>query len=330
MIWKYVKPYLPFAILAGFLMVGEVMMDLIQPGMMSRIVDEGVLGLDNGGVSDMSVIRTIGLEMIALVLFGGLCGSLNNVVSHYTAQHVGNDMRKNCFSKIMSFSFSQLDRFTTGSLVTRTTNDIVQVQNFVSVFFRGLIRMSMLMFGSIICMFRLNRDFGAAVLCVLPFVVGCMMVCLYKANPMFVKLQSQLDGVNAILQEDISGIRIIKACVKEAFEKKRFKKANDSLTGIQLCVLIIFAFMDPVVNALMYLVVALILLIGFREVGGGLTTPGTIMAAITYTTQLLSGIHMLTMLFQNISRGYVSWKRVKEVLLTEPEQKKRRFQRRTR
>ncbi len=321
MIWKYVKPYLPFAILAGFLMVGEVMMDLIQPGMMSRIVDEGVLGLGNGGVSDMSVIRTIGLEMIALVLFGGLCGSLNNVVSHYTAQHVGNDMRKNCFSKIMSFSFSQLDRFTTGSLVTRTTNDIVQVQNFVSVFFRGLIRMSMLMFGSIICMFRLNRDFGAAVLCVLPFLVGCMMVCLHKANPMFVKLQSQLDGVNAILQEDISGIRIIKACVKEAFEKKRFKKANDSLTGIQLGVLIIFAFMDPVVNALMYLVVALILLIGFREVGGGLTTPGTIMAAITYTTQLLSGIHMLTMLFQNISRGYVSWKRVKEVLLTEPEQK---------
>jgi len=321
MIWKYVKPYLPFAILAAFLMVGEVMMDLIQPGLMSQIVDDGVLGLSNGGVSDMSVIGTIGFRMIILVLVGGLCGSLNNVVSHYTAQNVGNDMRKDCFSRIMSFSFSQLDQFTTGSLVTRTTNDIVQVQSFVSVFFRGLIRMSMLTFGSIVCMFRLNRDFGIAVLCVLPFVVGCMMVCLYKANPMFVKLQEQLDGVNAILQEDISGIRIIKACVKEVFEKKRFGKANDSLTGIQLGVLIIFAFMDPVVNALMYLVVAVILLIGSREIGGGLATPGTIMAAITYTTQLLNGIHMLTMLFQNISRGYVSWERVKEVLLTMPEQK---------
>ncbi|MCD8231339.1 MAG: ABC transporter ATP-binding protein/permease [Clostridiales bacterium] len=325
MIWKYVKPYLPFAILAACLMVGEVMMDLIQPGMMSQIVDDGVLGLNNGGVSDMSVIRNIGLRMILLVLVGGLCGSLNNVVSHYTAQNIGNDMRKDSFTGIMSFSFSQLDRFTTGSLVTRTTNDIVQVQNFVSVFFRGLIRMSMLMFGSIICMFRLNRDFGLAVLCVLPFIVGCMMICLYKANPMFVKLQSELDGVNAILQEDISGIRIIKACVKEAFEKKRFGKANDSLTGIQLAVLIIFAFMDPVVNALMYLVVAVILLIGSREIGSGLTTPGTIMAAITYTTQLISGIHMLTMLFQNISRGYVSWKRVKEILQTEPEQKNGTF-----
>ncbi len=325
MIWKYVKPYLPFAILAAFLMVGEVMMDLIQPGMMSQIVDDGVLGLNNGGVSDMSVIRNIGLRMILLVLFGGLCGSLNNVVSHYTAQNIGNDMRKDSFTGIMSFSFSQLDRFTTGSLVTRTTNDIVQVQNFVSVFFRGLIRMSMLMFGSIICMFRLNLDFGIAVLCVLPFIVGCMMICLYKANPMFVKLQSELDGVNAILQEDISGIRIIKACVKEAFEKKRFGRANDSLTGIQLAVLIIFAFMDPVVNALMYLVVAVILLIGSREIGSGLTTPGTIMAAITYTTQLISGIHMLTMLFQNISRGYVSWKRVKEILQTEPEQKNGTF-----
>lgn len=325
MIWKYVKPYLPFAILAACLMVGEVMMDLIQPGMMSQIVDDGVLGLNNGGVSDMSVIRNIGLRMILLVLVGGLCGSLNNVVSHYTAQNIGNDMRKDSFTGIMSFSFSQLDRFTTGSLVTRTTNDIVQVQNFVSVFFRGLIRMSMLMFSSIICMFRLNRDFGLAVLCVLPFIVGCMMICLYKANPMFVKLQSELDGVNAILQEDISGIRIIKACVKEAFEKKRFGKANDSLTGIQLAVLIIFAFMDPVVNALMYLVVAVILLIGSREIGSGLTTPGTIMAAITYTTQLISGIHMLTMLFQNISRGYVSWKRVKEILQTEPEQKNGTF-----
>ncbi len=329
MIWKYVKPYLPFAILAGLLMVGEVMMDLIQPGMMSQIVDNGVLGLSNGGVSDMRVIRNIGLQMILLVLIGGLCGSLNNVVSHYTAQNVGNDMRKDCFSGIMSFSFSQLDRFTTGSLVTRTTNDIVQVQSFVSVFFRGLIRMSMLMFGSIICMFRLNRDFGITVLCVLPFLVGCMMLCLYKANPLFVKLQSQLDGVNAILQEDISGIRIIKACVKEAFEKKRFGKANDNLTGIQLSVLIIFAFMDPVVNALMYLVVALILLIGSREIGSGLVTPGTIMAAITYTTQLLSGIHMLMMLFQNISRGYVSWKRVKEVLLTKPEQNNGAFKGKT-
>ncbi|MCD8151498.1 MAG: ABC transporter ATP-binding protein/permease [Clostridiales bacterium] len=178
-------------------------------------------------------------------------------------------------------------------------------------------------------MFRLNRDFGIAVLCVLPFIVGCMIICLYRANPMFAKLQSQLDGVNAILQEDISGIRIIKACVKEGLEKKRFGEANDSLTGIQLAVLIIFAFMDPVVNALMYLVVAVILLIGSREIGGGLVTPGTIMAAITYTTQLLSGIHMLTMLFQNISRGYVSWKRVKEVLLTEPEQKNGTFEGRT-
>lgn len=224
MIWKYVKPYLAFAILAGLLMVGEVSMDLIQPGMMSKVVDEGVLGLDNGGVSNMNIIWTMGLQMIILVLIGGLCGSLNNVVSHYTAQNVGNDMRKDCFRNIMSFSFSQLDRFSTGSLVTRITNDITQVQNYVSTFFRGLIRTSMLMFGSIFCMFRLSRDFGIVVLCAFPFIVGCMVICLYKANPMFAQLQSQLDGVNAILQEDISGIRIIKACVREVYEKNVSEK----------------------------------------------------------------------------------------------------------
>lgn len=319
--WKYIRKYLFLAVLAAVFMMGEVTMDLIQPGLMSRIVDEGVLGLSSRGAGDLHLILRLGTEMILLVLFGGFCGSMNNVFVHLSGQNIGNEMRKDCFRKIMSFSFPQLDRFGTGSLVTRVTNDITQVQNFVSMFVRGMIRTSMLTFGSMYCMFRLNRNFGWIVLCAFPFMVGCIGFCLSKANPLFSKLQTQLDAMNGIMQEDISGIRTIKACVREMYEKLRFKKANDELIKTQLKTLVIFAFMNPVVNALMYLVVAGILLTGSFEVRAGQTTPGSIMAAITYTTQMLNGILMLVMLFQNISRGLASWKRVREVLQTEPELK---------
>ncbi|MGN1404495.1 MAG: ABC transporter ATP-binding protein [Ruminococcus sp.] len=319
--WKYIKRYLPYAILAALFMVGEVLMDLIQPGIMSRIVDDGVLGLGSDGAGGLAVIRTLGIEMIILVLFGGLCGSLNNVFVHLSGQNIGNNMRKDCFRKIMTFSFPQIDRFGTGSLVTRVTNDITQVQNFISLFVRGMIRTFLLMFGSIFFMFRLNHNFGLIVLCAFPFIVGCLVFCLAKANPLFSRLQEQLDAVNTLMQEDVSGIRIIKACVREISEKIRFGKANDVLIKTQLQVLVIFAFMNPVIHALMYLVVAVILLAGSYEVSNGSTTPGTIMAAITYTTQLLNGILMLVMLFQNISRGFASWKRVREILDSEPELK---------
>lgn len=327
--WKYIKQYLPFAILAALFMIGEVSMDLVQPGIMSRIVDDGVLGLNNNGVGDLGLIWQLGIRMIGLVLFGGLCGSLNNVFVHISGQNIGNEMRKDCFRKIMTFSFPQLDKYGTGSLVTRVTNDITQVQNFVSQFVRGMIRTSMLMFGSMYCMFRLNRDFGLVVLCAFPLIIGCLAFCMAKANPLFSKLQAQLDAINAIMQEDVSGIRIIKACVREIYEKARFGKANDALIKTQLRVLVIFAFMNPVINALMYVVVAVILLVGSFDVRTGGATPGNIMAAITYTTQLLNGILMLVMLFQGISRGLASWKRVKEILHSEPELKDGNFEGKT-
>ena len=319
--WKYIRRYLHFSILAAAFMVGEVLMDLLQPSIMRRIVDDGVLGVSTGGVGSLPLIWSLGLRMILLVLFGGLCGSLNNAFVHMTGQNIGNEMRKDCFRNIMTFSFPQMDRFGTGSLVTRVTNDITQVQTYISTFVRGMIRTSMLMFGSIFFMFRLNPRFGLVVLCAFPVIVGCMALCLLKANPLFARLQAQLDQINAILQEDISGIRIIKACVREAYEKLRFGKANGELIKTQLKVLTIFAFMNPAVNALMYVVVALILLLGHAEVGAGLSSPGSIMAAITYTTQLLNGILQLSMLFQNISRGAASWKRVKEILHSAPELK---------
>ena len=323
--WKYIKPYLPYALLAAAFMVGEVLMDLLQPRLMSRIVDEGVLGSGNGGTGDLQLIFTLGLTMVGLVLFGGFCGSMNNVFTHMAGQNIGNEIRKDCFRRIMTFSFPQMDSYGAGSLITRVTGDITQVQNFVSQFVRGMIRTSMLTLSSVYFLLRINRTFGLIVLCALPFMLACMTVCMVRANPLLTRLQARLDQINAIMQEDVTGIRTIKACVRQTYEKLRFGEANEGLVKTQLRVLVIFAFMNPVVNALMYLAVGAILLAGSYQVGAGQTSPGVIMAAITYTTQLLNGILMLVMLFQNISKGMASWRRVKEVLDSRPEMEDGRF-----
>lgn len=314
---KYVKRYLHFAFLAAICMVGEVAVDLLQPKMMTTIVDDGVLGVNTGGVGDMHIILSMGLAMTIVVLIGGLSGSLNNVFVHLTGQNLGNDIRKDCFEKAMKMSFSQMDRFKTGTLVTCITNDVTQAQNMVAQFVRGMIRTGLLFVGSIWFMFRLNIKFGVIVLCCLPFVLLVLVLCLRKSNPMFFRLQAQLDRVNSILQENITGARIVKACVREDYEKHRFRQANNSLVDTQLRVLILFSYMTPLMNTFMNLAVIAIIYVGGIDVSCGSTTPGVIMAAITYATQLLNSVMGLVMLFQTISRGMASWSRLKNILNTE-------------
>ena len=317
--WHYIKRYVHFMVIAALFMVCEVLMDLLQPAILSRIVDDGVLGVNTGGVGDMHLIWTLGAAMIGLVILGGFGGSMSTVFTHLACQNVCNQIRKDSFQTIMTLSFPQVDRFGTGSLVTRVTNDVTQVQQLVSSFCRGLVRTCCLTFGSIYFLFRLNRSFGFIILCAFPFMVGVMALCLWRAAPLFPRLQAELDQVNAILQEDVSGIRIIKACVQEAWEKIRFGKANDAQIRTQLRTLVLFAFMNPATNALMYLAVVMMLWTGAGQVRSGLTTPGAVMAAITYSTTLLNGINMLLMMFQNITKGNASWKRIREILDSRPE-----------
>lgn len=319
--WKYIKPYLPIMILAGLCMICEISIDLLQPMLMTTIVDDGVLGLNTGGVGDMSIILKYGLIMVGLVVLGGAGGVFCGVFGNMGSERAGNAMRKDCFRNIMRFSFPQMDKFGTGSLITRVTNDITQVQGMLLYFVRGAVRTSIMFFGSIFFMFKLYPQFGVVVVCALPFILATILLCLRKANPHFSEMQEQLDRVNSIMQEDISGIRIIKACVREAYEKIRFGKTNDKLISSHLSVLVVFAIMSPVMNAIMYIVVIVIFLVGSVQVSGGGATPGAIMGAITYTTQLLDSVLSLVMLFQNISRGMVSWKRVKEILTCEPDLK---------
>ncbi len=317
-IWNYIRAYVPLALCGVLLMAGEVTMDLLQPRLMSRIVDEGVLGIGSGGTGNLMLIFRLGLGMILIVLFGAVCGSGNCACVNTAFQHAGNNIRKDCYARILSFSFPLVDAYTTGSLVTRVTNDIVQVQNALVMSCRGCVRNILQALGSLYFIFSISPRFGWFALAAFPFMVGVMLFCLLKANPLFPVLQAQLDRINSILQEDISGIRIIKACVRETYEAARFGKANRELVRTQLKTLVIFAYMNPAINGIMYFVITLILLSGRKEIQIGNASPGTIMAAVTYTTSMLHGIMMMLMVSQSVSRGAASWGRVREILSTDP------------
>ena len=316
--WKYIRKYLPFAIAAIVFMALEVYVDLIQPQLMRSIVDDGVLGVNNGGTGDLQIILHNGLKMILFVLLGCICGSMNSVCTNLTTQNMGNRIRKDVFGRVMSLSSLQADKFSTGSLITRVTNDVNQTEGMVAQLIRGLVRMGLTTAGSLVFLLQINRSYSMVVLAALPFMIVFMIFILRRATPLFLKVQQQLDNLNNIMQEDITGFRLIKACVKETYEKLRFGKASQEMIGTQLRVLILMAYMHPVVSVLMNATVAVILYIGNREVSAGASSPGGVMAAITYTTQLLTGVLMLLMLFQSMARGMTSWRRIKEVLDTKP------------
>lgn len=315
---KYLKKYWFFALLAPVFMMGEVLMDLVQPRLMSVIIDEGVLGINNNNIGDMGIVINTGVKMILLVAVGGLCGILSGVFAHLCAQNFGNDLRKDAFKKIMSFSFSQTDQFSTGSLITRVTNDITQLQNLVLHSIRGYVRTSLLFIGGIVCMVSLDMSFGIVIACALPFVLFCVVFFISKANPMFTLLQKKLDKVNNVMQENVSGARVVKAYVKESYETKRFGKANDELVDTQLRVLIILSYMTPIMNIILNISVVAVIKIGSIQVAAGAVTPGNVMAAITYVTQVLNAVMRMTMIFQTMSRGIASGKRVMEVVKCEP------------
>lgn len=317
-VFSYVKPYWYICILAQLSMVGEVSMDLIQPALMRVIVDDGVLGLNNNGVGDLDLVFTVGLKMIGFVLIGGLCGVLAGVFTNIASQSFGNDVRKDCFRQVMHLSFQQTDQFSTGSLVTRITNDVTQVQNVIPSFTRGGVRAVVFFVGGIGCMLSLNPRFGVVISCALPLIVVTVVYFLYKATPIFTILQKKLDKVNSIMQENVSGARVVKAYVQERREAKRFGNANQELVDTQLKALVFFACMSPIMNIIMNAAVVAIIYVGGIEVQAGSATPGTVMTAITYSTQILNSITSMAMIFQNLTRGVASAKRLSEVLETQP------------
>ena len=314
---RLLKKYWYLAFLASAFMIAEVYVDLYQPRMMQRIVDEGILGLSSNGVSDLNLVISTGIRMVLVVIAGGMCGVLSGVFSNVTGQSYGNDIRKACFQKIMHFSFEQTDDFSTGSLITRITNDVTQVQQLVMQMIRGFVRCLMFFIGGTTALLSLDLSFGVIVACAFPLILIDVIFVVWRTNPLFTVLQESLDKLNAIIQENVSGIRVVKAFVQEKTEEQRFDDANRHLVDTQFTVQMMMSFLRPVMNIVLNIAVVGILYVGSIQVRQGGIAPGTVMAAITYISQILNGMMMLAMIFQTLSRGTASARRLQEVLETE-------------
>lgn len=314
---KYLKPYIWIALLTPLTMIGEVLVDLVQPKLMAAIVDSGVLA------GDMDYIISTGIRMLIFAVIGGLCGVGSAAFSGITAQSFACDLRNDVFRRVTNLSFQQTDKFTTGSLVTRLTNDITAVQQFADMLLRMFVRTIMLFFGGIVMMLSLDISFGAVLVCALPVEIIIMAILLKKAAPIFSRVQVKLDAVNNIVQENVSGVRVVKAYVREDYEDNRFGKANDELMETNLSVQKLMAIMNPLLMIVMNVSVIAIIYIGGLQVeaanilGSGIGV-GDVMAAVTYITQILFSIMMCSMMFQSVSRAKASADRIVEVLETIP------------
>ena len=318
-IWKYLRKYWLPALLASAFMIAEVYVDLYQPRMMEVIVDQGILGVGNNGVSNLNLILSTGIRMLLVVLAGGVFGLLSAVCTNVAGQSCGNDLRKGCFRRIMHFSFEQTDDFSTGSLITRITNDVTQVQQLIMQLIRGLVRCVMFFVGGTMALLRLDLSFGVIVACAFPLILIDIIFVVWRTNPLFTVLQESLDKLNGIIQENVSGIRVVKAFIQEKAEAGRFSEANRHLVDTQFNVQMMLSFLRPVMNIVLNIAVVGIIYVGSVQVRDGGAAPGTVMAAITYISQILNSMMMLAMIFQTISRGSASARRLQEVLLTESE-----------
>ena len=309
---KYLKPYALFAVLTPLSMVGEVLGDLLQPKLMSKIVDDGVLG------QDMNLIIRTGLLMLLVLIGGGACGIAASAFGGIASQSFSRDLRVDVFKRVMGLSFEQTDKFTTGSLVTRLTADITAIQQMVDFMLRMLVRDSLLFFGGIIMMLTLNVRFGIIILCALPVEIIMMIVILKKANPYYSIVAKRLDSVNSVVQENVTGARVVKAYVREDTEEKRFDDANISLMESNLRVQTIMAILQPLLMIILNLSVIAVIVIGGWQVQAQAMKVGEVMAAITYLTQVLHGVMMMSMMFQTLAKASASANRLREILETDP------------
>ena len=319
---KYVKKYWYFAILAPTFMFLEVFMDMLLTLFMEKMVDFGV---QTGNINN---IIKYGLLMLLFLFIGVACGILSGVFTNLTSFKFSNDLRKDVFKKIMHLSYNQTDKFSTGSLVTRVTNDITQVQNLLSMALRMFIRALSFFILGIVFTLNINIEFGYILLIILPIEILVIVIFVKLAFPIFSVIQTKLDKVNTIVHENLTGARVVKAFSKEDYEYSRFKGANDEYTQKNLYVGKISAFLMPILMIIVYIGQIVIYYVGGNSILeasknalkiNDMILVGEISQAITYISMICMSIMMLGMIFTSLARATASAKRINEVLDCEEE-----------
>lgn len=309
--WKYVKPYLPAFIIGPILMIVEVIGEVILPKLMANIINIGAAN------HDVPYILSMGLVMLGtafMMMVGGIGGAY---FAAKASVNFSSDLRSDVFDKVQTFSFANLDQFSTGSLVTRLTNDITQVQNLITMALRMMLRAPGMLIGGLIMAFMINTQLALVIFAVIPVLVILILLIIRVAFPKFDVMQKKLDLLNSNIQEMLTNVRVIKSFVRGDYEEKRFGKANDDLKESSLSAFKVVILNMPIMMMVMNATTLGVVWFGGKQILAGNMPVGDLTAFTTYIVQILMSLVMFAMMLLQCSRALASLHRIREVLDTE-------------
>ncbi|MGC4105789.1 MAG: ABC transporter ATP-binding protein [Thermomicrobiales bacterium] len=311
-LFPFLRPYRRWVILAPLLMMVEVLMDLMQPRLVQTIIDSGV------AKGDLGEVFRIGGLMILLALIGLIGGMVCTIYALKAALYFGADLRGALFRKVQSLSFTNLDQLETGKLVTRLTNDVTQVQELVGMALRIMVRAPLLLVGSVIMAVLTAAKLSLLFIVLIPLILVILVVIFRHSFPMFSRVQAQLDRVNVLMQENLAGVRVVRAFARAPYEIGRFAGVNEDLMRANLSAVRFSALVMPLMMLVMNGATVAVLWFGGHQVNSGDLEVGQLVAFSNYLMQSLFSLMIFSMLVVRISRAEASAERIAEVLTTDP------------
>lgn len=302
------KKYVVNTILSPIAMIGEVVMEVVIPFIMARIIDVGIAG------SDLPYVIRWGLTMIALAIVSLVCGVLGTVFSTYAAQGFGYTLRKRLYDKIQTFSFANIDKFSSASLITRLTTDVNMAQNVYRMLIHMCVRSPFMMIAGTIMAFSINPSMAILFLIAIPVIAIGIIIISSLAYPRFEKMMKKFDVMNGAIQENLIGIRIVKAYVRQPYEEEKFRKAAEDVKKAQTHAEKLIIFMMPLMQLVMYIAMIAVMWFGGRQVVFGTMQSGELISFFTYVSQVLMSMMMLGMVFVSLVMVQASNHRIVEVL----------------
>lgn len=308
---KYIKPYWYAFILGPVLMITEVVGEVVLPAYMAKIINIGAANRDVPYIVETGITMVI----IAFIMMGGGIGGA--WFASKASISFGADLRNDCFQKVQKFSFTNIDTFSTGSLVTRLTNDITQVQNLIMMALRMMLRAPGMLIGAIIMAFSMNAGLARLFLVIMPIMIVVIAIIMRTAFPRFTLMQKKLDKVNSNIQETLQNVRVIKSFVRGRYEEERFSESNEDLKDSSLRAFKVVILQMPLMAFFMNATTLLVVWMGGKQVLAGEMPVGNLTAFTTYIVQVLMSLMMLAMVLLQSSRAIASARRINEVLDTE-------------
>jgi ATP-binding cassette, subfamily B, multidrug efflux pump len=309
---QYIKPYRIQIIIAMILIFIQSMANLYLPTLMSEIVNKGVIG------QSMNDVWKYGQNMLLFTVGAMICSIISTFIASRVAAGLGRNLRKGIFTKVESFSLSEFNKIQTSSLITRTTNDVTQIQNLTLMMIRMMILAPMMCIGGIIMATSKNLQLSILFAVVLPLLIGAILLLARQILPLFTLIQKRTDKINQVVREKLTGVRVIRAFGTEEYEGKRYDKANKDIYESGVKAAYIMSGLMPLVMFIINVSTIAIVWFGSHLIGDGALQIGDMMAFMQYAMQVMFSILMVTMLFIMIPRAIVSAKRINEVLEIEP------------